>query len=470
MSLNNINLNDFKSSLFFGKLGGDIDGEALDDLSGYSVSLSGDGTTMAVGAPLNDGVDGLKSISGHVRVYKFFDGSWVQLGGDIDGDAAYDQSGVSVSLSDNGTIMAIGAPYNTGVNGSYSGHVRVYEMDASNANGWVQVGGDIDGEDAYDQSGFSVSLSDNGKIVAIGAPRNGSKNSGHVRVYERDASKDTARTDATQSDFGPVGWNRVGTDVVSEDSVYGYGSGSGYSVSLSDNGKIVAIGAPYNTGVNGVYAGHVRVYERDASNEWVQLGGDIDGEAEYDWSGYSVSLSDNGKIVAIGARYNGGVNGPYSGHVRVYEMDASNEWVQLGGDIDGEAAGDESGFSVSLSADGTTVAIGAILNDVNGASSGHVRVYQLYTDFKLFISLVTDVDELTTTNSSLTADLDELTTTNSSLTAANSSLKTDVGVLTDINTDLQSDFLKLSNDISELKSSNSSLKSELTKTIYSMKK
>ena len=50
-------------------------------------------------------------------------------------------------------------------------------------------------------------------------------------------------------------------------------------------------------------------------------------------------------------------------------------WVQLGQDIDGEAAGDHSGSSVSLSQNGGLVAIGAPLNDGNGGGSGQVRVY-----------------------------------------------------------------------------------------------
>ncbi len=49
---------------------------------------------------------------------------------------------------------------------------------------------------------------------------------------------------------------------------------------------------------------------------------------------------------------------------------------QIGADIDGEAAGDKSGTSVSFSSDGTTLAIGAYGNDGNGADSGHVRVYK----------------------------------------------------------------------------------------------
>jgi hypothetical protein len=78
-------------------------------------------------------------------------------------------------------------------------------------------------------------------------------------------------------------------------------------------------------------------------------------------------------IVAIGAPLNDG-NGSDAGHVRVYRFGGAN-WAQRGQDIDGEAAGDHSGSSVSLSLDGGIVAIGAPLNDGNGGGSGQVRVY-----------------------------------------------------------------------------------------------
>ena len=50
---------------------------------------------------------------------------WTQLGSDIDGEAASDYSGGSVSLSDDGSFMAIGANYNDGT-ASNAGHVRIY--------------------------------------------------------------------------------------------------------------------------------------------------------------------------------------------------------------------------------------------------------------------------------------------------------------------------------------------------------
>ena len=137
-------------------------------------------------------------------------------------------------------------------------------------------------------------------------------------------------------------------------------------MSLSSDGSIVAIGAPVNGG--GSYTGHVRIYEWSGS-AWVQKGSDIDGEAGYDESGHSVSLSSDGSIVAIGAWYNDDT-GSDAGHVRIYEWSGS-AWVQKGSDIDGEAAGDKSGQSVSLSSDGSIVAIGAPFN-----GKGQVRVYE----------------------------------------------------------------------------------------------
>ena len=74
--------------------------------------------------------------------------------------------------------------------------------------------------------------------------------------------------------------------------------------------------------------------------------------------GSSVSLSADGSVVAIGVTGNDG-NGSNSGHVRVYGWNGS-AWTQRGTDIDGEAAGDQSSYSVSLSADGSVVAIGTI--------------------------------------------------------------------------------------------------------------
>ncbi len=331
---------------FWQQMGDDIDGEAEIDTFGHSVSLSANGTIVAVGAPGND-ANGEES--GHVRVFEYNGAQWQQIGNDIEGEAAYDRSGRSVSLSANGTILAIGAPGNDG-NASALGHVRVFEYDGVQ---WQQLGNDIDGEEYLGFFGNAVDLSTDGNILAVGAYANDGNGfgSGHVRVFEYDGAQ----------------WQQMGTDIDGE----AIDDHSGISVSLNAEGNIVAIGAPGNDG-NGDDSGHVRVFTFNGTN-WQQLGADIDGEATFDRSGQSVDLSADGAILAIGAYGNDG-NGEFSGHARIFRFQGT-QWQQVGEDINGEAAGDASGGSVRLSADGSIVAIGAVFNGDNGESSGHVRVF-----------------------------------------------------------------------------------------------
>jgi hypothetical protein len=69
------------------------------------VSLSSDGTIVAIGGFSNDASG---SNAGHVRVLQWSGSAWVQLGADIDGEAADDRFGRSAALSSDGTIVAIG--------------------------------------------------------------------------------------------------------------------------------------------------------------------------------------------------------------------------------------------------------------------------------------------------------------------------------------------------------------------------
>ena len=93
--------------------------------------------------------------------------NWAQVGSDLDGESSNDQSGTSISLSKDGSIIAIGSPQND-KNGSNSGSVRIFQ---NNNDSWQQIGSDIVGETTSEQSGSSIALSDDGKIIAIGAER-----------------------------------------------------------------------------------------------------------------------------------------------------------------------------------------------------------------------------------------------------------------------------------------------------------
>ena len=322
--------------------GADIDGEAAGDRSGNSVSMP-DANTVAIGAFLNDGK---ATNAGHVRIYSWSGSAWMQKGTDIDGEAADDRSGYFVSMPDANTV-AIGADYNDG-KATNAGHVRIYSW---NGSAWTQKGADIDGEAANDQSGYSVSMPD-ANTLAIGALGNDGKatNAGHVRIYSWSGSA----------------WTQKGADIDGEAA----GDVSGYSVSMPD-ANTVAIGAIYNSEKASI-AGHVRIYSWTGS-AWTQKGADIDGETTNDFFGYSVSMPDD-NTVAIGALYNS-EKASYAGHVRIYYW-SGTAWVKKGADIDGEAAGDLSGCSVSMP-DSNTLAVGAYFNDGKASNAGHVRVYTL---------------------------------------------------------------------------------------------
>ena len=106
------------------------------------------------------------------------------------------------------------------------------------------------------------------------------------------------------------------------------------------------------------------------SQSWTKIGDDIIGENSADQSGISISLSGDGQKVAIGAWLNTG-GAMEKGHVRVFRLSGGISWVKEGNDIDGESNADRSGRSVSLNNDGTILAIGSKWNDGNGNRSGH---------------------------------------------------------------------------------------------------
>lgn len=321
------------------QLGSDIDGEAPNDISGFSISMP-DMSTVAIGAPMNSGNG---SSAGHARVYSWNGTAWIQKGIDLDGEAANDNSGWSVSMPDANTI-AIGAFFNSGAF-QFAGHVRVYSWDGT---AWIQKGTDIDGSAFFDLSGYSVCMPD-ANTLAVGAPGSNGL-AGTCKIYSWDG----------------ISWIQKGSNLDGEAA----GDQFGTVVDMPD-ANTIAVGAPFNQG-NGVEAGHVRIFSWNGTS-WIQKGSDVDAEAAGDQCGTSISMLDVNHI-AIGAPYNDG-NGSNSGHARVYSWNGS-AWVQIGSDIDGEFSGDYSGTGIAMP-DAFTLASGAAQNNGNGIFSGQVRVFDL---------------------------------------------------------------------------------------------
>ena len=158
------------------------------DEFGYSVALSADGSTLAVGAigeaSSATGVGGDETIdtpqpSGAVYVFFHRRGGWVQQAylkaSNTDAD---DEFGTSVALSADGDILVVGAPGEdsdaTGVGGdqasgaaSNSGAVYVF----TRTGGWIQEAYiKASNTDIGDEFGTSVAISSDGFALAVGAP------------------------------------------------------------------------------------------------------------------------------------------------------------------------------------------------------------------------------------------------------------------------------------------------------------
>jgi len=374
------------------ELGDPVEGSLYHEEFGSSLACNGDGLVIAVGNPYNDdmAIDG-----GMVKAFQYREGSWVQMGDDFYEATNNAHTGWSVALNSTGDLLAIGIPANSGgyvkvflfdgsdwsqkgstIAGGFPsygkaislsadggtmavsdmgfddnrGKVQIFKFDATEQD-WV-LNGEAFGGYHYEYFGTSISLSDDGTILAGGAPEY-SGATGRVKVFEN--------TEA--------GWIQA-TGISGETSHLYFGK----SVSLSEDGSRMAVGS-YGYIANSVgSSGRTQVFE-SIENEWIQVGDDIIAESGGDRAGYSVSIADKGSRVAIGAPANDGATGDWTGQVRIYDFDGSL-WSQVGKDIDGESGGNYFGQTVSLSGNGLILAASEIYYDGVEEQSGRVRILE----------------------------------------------------------------------------------------------
>ena len=313
-------------------------------------------------------------------------------GGALDGHA-----GGGLAMSGDGNTIAVGAPHESssarGVNGNgnnndlySSGAVYVYTR---TGGGWTQQ--------AYlkaanpgqsDHFGYVVSLSRDGNTLAVSAfwEGGGSRGvngnqaddsipqSGAVYIFTRAGGRWSQQAYLKASNPGEAG----------EGDSFGDGDQFGFSLSLSDDGNTVAVGATSEdsgaTGINGNQAdnmaqsaGAVYVFARTgaswAQQAYVKASNTRNGHQ----FGYAVSLSADGNALAVGSYDEGGgarvVDGPQeqtrngSGAVYIFARTGAT-WAQRNylkpSNVE---AGDSFGVSVSLSDDGNTLLAGSLDSD-----------------------------------------------------------------------------------------------------------
>ena len=286
----------------------------------------------------------------------------VQIGSTINGTVAK-QSLEGVSLSYDGKILAIGSPF-TSTTGP--GFVKVYKLESGS---WNQLGSTLMGHDGggttvREKFGYDVQLNNDGTRLIVGADQYGAGARGYARVYDWNGSD----------------WIQLGSVTVPGGANASFAAGNtgadslGQAVDISSDGNRVIVGAPQPL-IRSYNKGYVRIYEYTPSGvaSWTQLGTTITGDTMNDQFGSSVKISEDGTRIAVGAyKYDS-----YKGQVKIYDYDSgTSAWTLVGNITPNEASGYAGiGGTISLSSNKNSISIGIPNSASGGSSRGSVRVY-----------------------------------------------------------------------------------------------
>lgn len=142
-----------------------IVGLSNNDEFGWDIALSSNGRVVA-GSSITSDVSGINC--GQVRLFELSNNVWKQKGLNINGPRAYSESGYSISLAGNGNSIAIGAWKDSSNGTNICGAVRVYDF-SSSIDDWRQKGPTIFGISGSNE-GTSCALSLDGQTLACGNP------------------------------------------------------------------------------------------------------------------------------------------------------------------------------------------------------------------------------------------------------------------------------------------------------------
>jgi hypothetical protein len=355
----------------------DINGSNTEtgDYFGVSVALSADGNTLAVGAHFEDSnatgdpTNNSAQDSGAVYVFTRSDSSWSQQAYvKASNTGENDRFGQSVALSGDGSTLAVGAYFEDGNSNlvTDSGAVYVFTLSGST---WSQQAYIKEGAQAYYNFGWSVALAADGGTLAVGAHHANSQR-GAVTVFTGSGST----------------WNLQATLSASNGWAQDF---FGQSVALSADGSTLAVGADGEesnaTGIDGdptnnsaQDSGAVYVFTRSGSTWSQQAYVKASNTGALDHFGVSVALSADGSTLAVGAYGedssaigtdgNGADNSAAdSGAVYVFTRSGSTWSQQAYVKASNTGADDWFGISAALSADGGILAAGAYREDSSGA-------------------------------------------------------------------------------------------------------
>jgi len=336
-----------------------VKASTLSSRFGQSVAISTDGTTMVVGAYMENG-------GGAAYVYRSDGGVWAQQARIVASNRENnDFFGTSVAINGNGTTIAVGANGEDGsgygVNGnqssntaSFSGAVYVFKFTTN----WAQESYlKAANSDANDQFGVSVSLSDDGNALAIGSPNESSDETAILPANQLNGGDNNASQSGAayiyrrNTTWAPVTYFKAPN--------CGAGDNFGRSVALSGDGNTLAVGAIQEDGEDGGFTsiGAVYVFKSTGGDDW-DTPEILRGAAATNYFGTSVAIDADGDTLAVGARGESSV-ASFSGAAFLYSFDGGAWSAPTVLKAPTPRMNDEMGGSIALSRDGLVCVVGS---------------------------------------------------------------------------------------------------------------
>lgn len=373
------------------------------DQFGLAVALSGDGNTLAVGAAgeASDatGVNGNQTSNaafeaGAVYVFtRAADGSWSQQAYvKASNTGVQDRFGfLAIALSTDGNTMAVGSNFEasgaTGVNGNQLDNSApnagaVYAFVRTNGVWAQQAYLKASNTESQDTFGWSIALSGDGNTLAVGAL---GESSNAIGINGNQSSNAAQRSGAVYvfSRMSGVWFQQAYVKASNTGTFDEFGG----AVALNSDGNTLAVGAQLEpssaTGINGnqldnsAQAGAVYIFTRSVTTWAQQAYIKASNTDQADAFGFDLALSADGNTLAASAPVEGsiseGINGDQvnnlafgSGAVYIFVRSAGIWSQQAYVKASNTGQSDGFGSSVSISADGNTLVIGAEGEDSDG--------------------------------------------------------------------------------------------------------
>jgi hypothetical protein len=334
---------------------------------GWSVSISKDANYIAVGAFLND-TGGSNRGAAYIFKRQPDSNRWTQMSY-LQGLANEQRFGSSVSLSSDGSFLAVGAINDTSARGA----AYVFKQTGNDGSSW-DSGQKLTASDISTsaQFGGTLHISGDTNYLAVGAwlEDGGATDSGAVYVFHRNGVNGANEWDTNHFKLERQGSNETGNNR--------YGS----AVSLSEDATYIGVGAYGTPHFGTTYDGNAYVYKRSGTNTWgtetelVRIDPDSD-----EHFGLSISMSYDGTHLVVGAPYydftkSTDVNLNAEGAVYVYKRSGDN-WTRISRlhAFDSQSDSDRFGGAVTISQDGQYLASSCYLDDDEGTNSGSVYIF-----------------------------------------------------------------------------------------------